>query len=373
MINIQANTCDDAWQQAAKLVRDNGLAQESRTFRSNVTTDTLELLHASMTIENPRDRLVFSRPINPAFAIAEVIWILAGSNDLQFVRFWNETMKNFSDNGKTLHGAYGYRLGTNGEGQFDVLSVPDNAYFMSSHLQMNQLMCAYDALKYTPHSRQVVLQVWDSRTDLPVNQGLPRSKDVPCNVVGHLLVRDGKLHWLQFMRSNDLMWGTPYNFIQWTSLQEIMAGWLGLEVGQYTHVVSSLHVYENHWEELRNLQFDNGGISIKQTMLCNNPVNESDLRVAYDEWLRIFKIVLHCAIELMDVSKARQVYTLIDDVRKSNVPAAYAEWVYVLGAEMCRKLGYYDDAHHFIKSAGYYRKSWQQWFERKRLETGKSE
>jgi len=51
---------------------------------------------------------------------------------------------------------------------------------------------------------------------------------------------------MQVMRSNDLFLGTPYNFIQFTTLQEVMAGWLGLDLGSYCHLSDSLHVYEEY-------------------------------------------------------------------------------------------------------------------------------
>lgn len=46
------------------------------------------------------------------------------------------------------------------------------------------------------------------------------------------------------MRSNDLFRGLPHNVVQFTSLQEVFAGWLGLEVGTYHHYSDSLHLYE---------------------------------------------------------------------------------------------------------------------------------
>jgi thymidylate synthase len=48
---------------------------------------------------------------------------------------------------------------------------------------------------------------------------------------------------MQILRSNDLHRGLPYNFLQFTVLQEIMAGWLGLGVGRYHQWSDSLHVY----------------------------------------------------------------------------------------------------------------------------------
>jgi thymidylate synthase len=63
-----------------------------------------------------------------------------------------------------------------------------------------------------------------------------------------LKIRDGKLEWSQIMRSNDLFRGLPYNFVQFMSLQEVVAGWVGVEPGTYTHFSDSLHVYEGDME-----------------------------------------------------------------------------------------------------------------------------
>jgi thymidylate synthase len=60
------------------------------------------------------------------------------------------------------------------------------------------------------------------------------------------LVRDGALECLAFMRSNDVIWGLSYDLYILTMLQELMASELGLELGRYTHVATSMHVYDHH-------------------------------------------------------------------------------------------------------------------------------
>src|SRR2546425_4779116 len=105
MISIKAPSSDDAWRQSFDLLRSLSRVQEGRG------QPTKELLHVTFEISDPRQRVVFARPINPAFAVAEVIWILAGSNDVSFLKSWNPRIGNFSDDGMTMHGAYGHRLG----------------------------------------------------------------------------------------------------------------------------------------------------------------------------------------------------------------------------------------------------------------------
>lgn len=392
MISIQARTCDDAWRAATQLVKEQGIEQESRTFRSSdVTTETLELLHAGLTIEDPRQRVVFARPINPAFALAEVIWILAGSDDLDFIKFWNPLMEKFSTDGKTLAGAYGYRLGANAEGFFEgeLPLKPRTSYFVPAACPFNQLRYAYHALKEVPHSRQVVLLIWNAVNDFPVNNGQPRDADVPCNLVSDLKVRDGKLHWMQTMRSNDLFWGTPYNFIQWTTLHEVVAGWLGLELGQFTLSTSSLHVYQDHWSELKamdNLKTwkpgEQIGHGVRLVELWNPPENKADLRIeGYSNWRRIFVHILRAAVELTRARDPQDVYDINHNAHASveleewfqyshtqaaREAAAYCQWLAVLSAEACRKMNHDSEALALIEHAGnYWKQSWLQWYERK--------
>jgi thymidylate synthase len=223
---FEGETADDVWCDGARAL----LSSADTKIQDSRLGPTRELLHASFLIKNPRERWVLSRQpgLNPAFAIAEVFWILAGRNDSLFINYWNSQYCEYAGNENLLHGAYGFRL----RRQFG----------------QDQLERAFAALESRPISRQIVLSIWDGRSDLPSNDGSPISQDVPCNVCSLLKVRDGRLEWMQVMRSNDLFLGTPYNFIQFTTLQEVMAGWLGLDVGSYCHLSDSLHVYENYEE-----------------------------------------------------------------------------------------------------------------------------
>jgi thymidylate synthase len=170
--------------------------------------------------------------MNPAFAIAEIVWILMGRHDAAFLGYWNKRVQKFTDDTPNLYGAYGYRLRT--------------------HFGFDQIARGYSVLHENPKTRQVVLQIWDARSDLPAQDGQPRSEDIPCNVVSLLKVRDGQLEWMQILRSNDVFLGIPHNFVQFTYLQEILAGWLGLRVGTYNQISDSLHVYDSDREKIES-------------------------------------------------------------------------------------------------------------------------
>ncbi|MGC4411233.1 hypothetical protein D4A92_24595 (plasmid) [Rhizobium rosettiformans] len=222
MHHISGSTADEVWAAAAKELNDNSdlMLEEGRNG------PVRELVHAGLSISDPRQRWVLSRhpAINPAFAIVEAFWILSGRNDASLVNRWNPSLPKFAGQTATYDGAYGYRL--------------------RKHFGVDQVEQAIDALNSNPSTRQVALQIWSARDDLPFEDGRPRSLDVPCNAGSFLRVKHDALHWLQVLRSNDLNRGTPYNFVQFTLLQEFIAGCLGIGLGGYTHICNSLHVYE---------------------------------------------------------------------------------------------------------------------------------
>ncbi len=218
---FDGETADVVWQKAIEAFR-KGNAIHDKGSRNG---GTKEMLHVGFSIENPRQRWITSRwpPANIAFAIAEIVWILNGRRDSKFLNYWNRQLPKYAGNGDNFCGAYGFRL--------------------RKHLGFDQLERAYQTLDKNPDCRQVVLQIWDACTDLPDVDGKPRNEDIPCNLISMLKVNNGALEWMQIVRSNDLFLGTPYNFVQFTTLQEVLAGWLHLEIGSFIHVTDSLHVY----------------------------------------------------------------------------------------------------------------------------------
>lgn len=226
--SFSARTADEAWIDAARAV----LAEQD-CLQSGRGGATSEVLHASLRITDPRQRWVTSRrpAINPAFAIAEAFWILGGRDDAHFVNFWNPALPRYAGSGESYHGAYGKRL-RDGFG-FD------------------QIDRAIDALSRSPDSRQVVLQIWDPRIDAPSADGSPATQDIPCNICSILKLRNNRLEWLQIMRSNDIFRGTPYNIVQFTIIQEYIAGCINAELGDFILFSDSLHAYAADLRQFR--------------------------------------------------------------------------------------------------------------------------
>ncbi|MBY5367399.1 thymidylate synthase [Rhizobium leguminosarum] len=159
-----------------------------------------------------------TRAINPYLAIMEGAWILSGSQLLKPLSFITSVFNSFSDDGETLHGAYGHRL-----------------------KQVNGIDLIEEAIKNLqndPSSRRVVLPIY-LPTDL-----LSRSKDIPCNVSMMLRIVNGRLDLTVINRSNDLIYGVPYNCFSFSVIHYYVADRLSIDVGIQRHYSNCMHVYE---------------------------------------------------------------------------------------------------------------------------------
>jgi thymidylate synthase len=147
--------------------------------------------------------------------------------------YYNKRMDRFSDDGITINSAYGARIFNEEYG--------------------DQFRYVVKELCSDPHSRRATLHV-NRPADLrhAVSNG---SKDVPCTMNLQLFIRDRKLHMSVHMRSNDVIWGMPYDVFSFTMLQECFLAFLieakadvdGL--GTYHHSAGSIHIYDEFLEQ----------------------------------------------------------------------------------------------------------------------------
>lgn len=217
-----------------------------------------------VTYAHPRERVLFNqaRDCNPFFHLYEALWMLAGRNDVSPLAYYNSNIANYSDDGQTFNGAYGYRW-RNCQVP-EVYSYKDEDGFGMGGMVagvstkfVDQLRIIIDHLKTVPDSRRAVLQMWNVENDLlkigPQNQ----SKDVCCNTHVYFALRKVEVDvtayptlWCLDMtvcnRSNDLIWGLlGANAVHFSFLQEYMAACIGCEVGVYNQITNNCHVYLN--------------------------------------------------------------------------------------------------------------------------------
>lgn len=203
----------------------NGVQLESRVGGSQEATAF------SFKLLDPKSNLVFNkrRAISPAYAAAELIWYMRQTEQIDMIEHYAPQYRKFAPDGKA-QGAYGPRL------------CGDEAKDALIELEAN------------PNSRRACIALF---TEL-----FGHSLDVPCTQGLQLLIRDGKLNVICTMRSNDVWLGLPYDLFCFTTLQQIWAETLGVDVGWYVHQVGSMHLYDKNrkaaMEAVQSLDFETG-------------------------------------------------------------------------------------------------------------------
>lgn len=178
-----------------------------------------EIYGVLLKLSAPRLRLSRTESRGILFScLGELLWILAGSNALDFIKYYIGEYTKLSDDDQTIHGAYGPR--------------------MFGKRPNNQLARVISSLTSKPDSRQAVVQLFDRRDTLEYHS------DIPCTCTMQFVVRNRRLHMLTSMRSNDAWLGLPHDVFAFTMIQELVARSLGIELGEYRHSVGSLHLYE---------------------------------------------------------------------------------------------------------------------------------
>jgi thymidylate synthase len=229
---IIGESFDEVYKKAAEEILAHGVEVAPRGSK------TLELSPATIVITNPRKFLTVptGRRGNHTFQLAEALWMLRGSNNLDEIAHYNANWRNFEDEDEPgiLNGAYGERL-RNWNGEID------------------QFFEVYKKLKNDPFSRQASMVIFDPDRDNYIHENGNYSKDIPCTNYFNFTVREGKLNMYVAMRSNDLHKGAIYDIPNFIMFQHVIAGWLGIDVGKYTHTAVSLHIYESDIEYFKNL------------------------------------------------------------------------------------------------------------------------
>lgn len=304
-----------------------------------------------ITYTNPRERVLFNRArdCNPFFHLYESLWMLAGRNDVAPLKYYASKIDQFSDDGETFNGAYGYRW----------RHVPGRDDKTPNGQQVDQLSLIIDHLKRNPESRRVVLQMWNVEDDL---LNIDSSKDVCCNLsvmfsirtytkselrperfkrIGkswkqdpegrkpaeelsvslygskeHIRFSTDSQEWFVFNpdvehicldmtvtnRSNDLIWGMlGANVVHFSFLQEYVACALGIEVGVYNQMSNNAHVYtetNSGWHPEKWLQeYRTRTMHSPPSLSYDSTVRTSPLLFTSDETVERFDSVVKEFVE----------------------------------------------------------------------------
>lgn len=236
-ITVMGETIDDVWEKwFARITSDVGSAES----RDGAVVG--EQLNAVTIIEDPT-RCFLKSPIRKLpirYCIGELLWYLSGNNSLDAIRLFTSAWDRMSDDEETVNSNYGTRI--------------QKATCEFSGEVFDQLKMVEKMLRNDSASRQAVIHIKQARNlvDYP-------TKDVNCTVCLQFFIRDGKLYMTTYMRSNDLWMGFPNDVFQFTAIQIYLAMRLNVQLGAYTHIAGSLHLYERDYKKaLENINSQKG-------------------------------------------------------------------------------------------------------------------
>jgi thymidylate synthase len=209
---VTRDNITDAWETWYKI-----LSEMNKTDDSRDGEVCGEIINAITIITDPTKNILKSniRNMPMRYAVGELLWYLSGNNKLDAIKRYSKAWESLSDDGETINSAYGYRI-------FEQFGFDQWKYVKG-------------LLKKDPNTRQAVIHIKDA-SNKP-------TKDTPCTVSLQFLLRNGQLNLTTYMRSNDIWLGFPYDVFSFTCMQIIMAFELGVEIGEYTHIAGSLHLY----------------------------------------------------------------------------------------------------------------------------------
>jgi thymidylate synthase len=216
---MEAPSADEAWQSLLGILVKCGQPVKPRG------QDTREVLHhINLTTDLNRPVITCpARKLNYHFMAAEALWIVTGRNDVEFLAAHNARMREFSDDGKVLAGAYGPRI-------------------------QPQLPYVVRCLLHDRDTRQAALTIW---TQCPAP-----SKDIPCTIAMVFSIRGGRLYQHVFMRSSDAWLGVPYDVFSFAMVAVNVACQYNaicktserIGLGHQTITMTSSHLYQTNLE-----------------------------------------------------------------------------------------------------------------------------
>lgn len=206
---------------------------------------TREQMMVAVQSTDPRERWLDRKEINWAFGLQECFAYWNGLNPGHVERY-NSQMEEYMYDGK-LHGsAYGRYL---------------------RHIPHDQIERVLSMLSESPSTRRAVINIHQASVE---DYDGP---DVACTIYLHPFIRDDELHMVANLRSQDMLWGYPYDTHAFQWIQELLAGCLKLDVGDYWHVMNSCHYYTDYEDRVFESARDCGFYSMPDARIDYDDMN----------------------------------------------------------------------------------------------------
>lgn len=210
---------NESWLQTISAVLKQGRAVASQSSTGAGGRVSFEILAHTMHYELAYPIVTLKPNTSWLYMAAEPLWVLSGSNQLDWCPEIEKIQAPYSDNQKTLNGAYGPPF----------------------HHQMAYVI---EKLNADRNTRQAVMTIWKRNPQ--------DSKDIACTVAIQFLIRDEALQCIVTMRSSDVGMGLPYDMLTFACMAAEIASRLEESTGLGLCYITagSRHIYQDQFDKL---------------------------------------------------------------------------------------------------------------------------
>lgn len=254
-----------------KILKD--LLYEPEHISSPRGMEIKEILNCTIEVANPMENLFENefRSSPQKYIAAELLWYFSGTKSAAFIEQYAKLWTSIKDEQGNVNSAYG------------------NLIFSEKNEHgITQYNWVIETLKKDKDSRQAFMHY-----NKPRHQHYD-NKDQVCTLQSLFHIRDNKLNMTLTMRSNDAIFGFMTDFAFFSVLQyqvylHLKETYPELEMGSYTHVSHSMHLYERHYElaeKMISKDFKSGRLPLMNESI----INENGVwQYKYD---KLFKTIL---------------------------------------------------------------------------------
>lgn len=193
--------------------------------------ENLEITQYAATLLNPRARTSMSldrKLVKSKFA--EFAWYLSQNSELDYIEPYIEAYTREEQQNNRILGAYGPKI------------------FGSTDDQKPQFERIIEQIIKRKNTKQAYLVISEG---IDYRYRGEQFESPPCTIGLHFFVRNEKLNLTVHMRSNDAYLGLPHDLFCFTMLQEVVSCRTKIPLGYYTHYATSMHVYVEHINRIK--------------------------------------------------------------------------------------------------------------------------
>jgi thymidylate synthase len=198
--------------------------------------------------------------------IHELLWFLAGDTNIKYlvdndVRIWNEwPFQNYLEKNNLAEKYPKYTPEWDEQLKIFVENIKHDTEFAKEWWDLgpvygyqwrnfngegiDQIKKVIDTCKNNPNSRRNLVVAYNpAQAD---SMALP-----PCHSLFQFYIANNKLSCQLYQRSVDSFLGLPFNIASYSLLVHMIAQVCNLEVGDFVHTSGDLHIYHNHFDQVK--------------------------------------------------------------------------------------------------------------------------